>query len=76
MSFSVLFRNECKLILYVPTMYVYCTYSAMSRSPKQVQNCLMIAETSVVIIGFNAVLCEVRAYTCIQLPFLTRSSLR
>jgi len=31
-------------------MYVYCVYPAMSKSPKQVQNCLKIAVTSVVII--------------------------
>ena len=35
----------------------------MSKSPIQVPNCLKITETSVVIIVFNAGLCEVRAFT-------------
>ena len=35
----------------------------MSKSPKQVPNCLKIAETNVVIIVFNCVLYEVFAYT-------------
>ena len=29
-----LFRSERKLIYYLPTMYVYCVYPAMSKSPK------------------------------------------
>ena len=45
-----LFRSECKLILYLTTMYVYCIYSALSKSPKQLQNCLKIAETIIVLI--------------------------
>ena len=63
MSFSGLFRREYNIILYLPTMYVYCVYPSMSISPKLVPNCLKIVETSVVIIVFNRVLCEVRAYT-------------
>ena len=35
----------------------------MSKSQKQLSNCLKIAETSVVLIGFNGILCEARAYT-------------
>ena len=31
-------------------MYVYCIYSALSKSPKQLQNCLKIAETIIVLI--------------------------
>jgi hypothetical protein len=30
-----LFRSERKLIYYLPIMYVYCVYPAMSKSPKQ-----------------------------------------
>jgi hypothetical protein len=30
-----LFRSECKLILYSTTMYVYCIYSSLSKSSKQ-----------------------------------------
>ena len=58
-----LFRRECKLILYSTTMYVYCIYSSLSKSPKQLQNCLKIAETIIVLIVFNGVICDVSAYT-------------
>ena len=44
-------------------MTVYCVYSAISKSPKQLPNFLKIAETSVVLIVFNGVVCDVRAYT-------------
>jgi hypothetical protein len=30
-SFSGLFRSECKWILYLTTLYVYCVYPAMSK---------------------------------------------
>jgi len=56
-------RIEYKIILYLPTKYLYCVYPAMSISPRQQPNCLKIAETSVVIIVFNGVLCEIRANT-------------
>ena len=45
--------------------YVYCVYLAISKSLKQLPNCLKIAETSVVLIVFNAVICDVSAYTAI-----------
>ena len=35
-----LFRSECKLILYSPTMYGYYVYPAISKGPKQLPNCL------------------------------------
>ena len=60
-----LFRSECKLILYSTTMYIYCVYPAISKSPKQLLNFLKIAETSVVLIVFNGVVCDVSAYTVI-----------
>jgi len=41
-------------------MYVHCAYPA--KSPKQVPNCLKIADTSVVIIIFNGVLWSLRLY--------------
>jgi hypothetical protein len=44
-------------------MYVYCFYSAISKSPKHLSNCLKIIETSVVLIVFNGVICDVRTYT-------------
>ena len=56
-------RNECKLYLYLPTMYAYCLYPAMFQSPKQLHYCLKIAKTSVFLIVLNGVLYEVPAYT-------------
>jgi len=35
-SFSGLFRSECKHILYLVTFYACCVYPGMSKSPKQV----------------------------------------
>ena len=43
-------------------MYLYCVYPAIPKSPK-LPNCLKITETSVVLIVFNAVICDVSAYT-------------
>ena len=34
---------------------IYCVYHAISKSPKQLPNCLKIAATSVVLIVFNGV---------------------
>jgi hypothetical protein len=61
--FSRLFRSECKLIIYLTTTYVYCVYPAISKTPKQLPNCLKIAETSVVLIIFDGVICDISAYT-------------
>ena len=48
---SVLFPNECKWIIYFPMMYVYCIYTAVSKSLKQLQHFLKKrSETSVVLI--------------------------
>jgi len=33
-SFSDLFRSDCKLILFSTTMYVYCVYPTILKSPK------------------------------------------
>jgi hypothetical protein len=57
-----LFRCECKLILYLAIMYVNCVYPAISKSPKQLPNCLKIAETRVVLTVFIGVICSVSAY--------------
>ena len=62
-SCSSLFRSECKLILYLTRMYVHCVYPAISETPKHLPNCLKIAETSVVLVVFNEVICDVSAYT-------------
>ena len=39
----------------------------MSKAPKQLSNCLRREETSVVLIVFDYVLCEVRAYKLIRI---------
>ena len=44
-------------------MYVYCVYPAMIKNPKQQLNYLKMAETSVILIVFNGVLCEVGTST-------------
>ena len=44
-------------------MYVDCVYPAISKRPKQLPNCLKIAETSVVLIVFNGAICDVSTYT-------------
>jgi hypothetical protein len=54
-----LFHIDCKLTLYLTIMYVYCVYPAISKSPKQLPSCLKISETSVVLIVFNGVICDV-----------------
>ena len=44
-------------------MNVYCIYPAESKSPKQLPNCLKITQTSVVLIVFNCVTCDVGTCT-------------
>ena len=44
-------------------MYVYCVDPAISKSPKQLPNCLKRAETSIVLIVFIDIICDVSAYT-------------
>ena len=51
-------------------MYVYCIYRVISKAPKKLSNCLKRAETSVVLIVFDCVLYEVRAYKFISLILL------
>ena len=46
-------------------MYVYCVYPAISKSAKHLPNCLKIFETSVILIVFNGVICDVSANTVI-----------
>jgi hypothetical protein len=72
-SFSYLFRSEWKWIIYFPTIYVYCIYRGMSKAPKQLSNCLKRAEASVVLLFFNCVLYEVRAYKLISINTVTVS---
>ena len=55
-SFSGPFHSECKLMVYLLTMYVYCVYPAISKRPKQLPNHLKMAETRVVVIIFIGVL--------------------
>ena len=42
-------------------MNVHCVYNSISKGPKQLPNCLKIAETSVVLIVFNGASCDVSA---------------
>ena len=44
-------------------MCVYCDNPAISKGPKQLSNYQKIAETSVALIIFNGVICDVGAYT-------------
>ena len=44
-------------------MYIYCVYPAISKSQKHLPNGLKIAETSVVLIPFIGVICDVSAST-------------
>ena len=45
----------------------------MSKAPKQLSNCLKRAEASVVLLFFNCVLYEVRAYKLISINTVTVS---
>ena len=40
-------------------MNVHCVYHSISKGPKQLPNCLKIAETNVVLIVFNGAICDV-----------------
>jgi hypothetical protein len=42
--FATLFPSECRLILYLATMNVYYVYPAISKSPKQLPNCLKLIQ--------------------------------
>ena len=55
-------------------LYIFrqCTY-IVSIAPKKLSNCLKRAETSVVLIVFDCVLCEVRAYKFISINPVTVS---
>jgi hypothetical protein len=44
-------------------MYVFCFYPAISERPKQLPNCMKIAESSIVLIVFNGAICDVSTYT-------------
>ena len=56
-------------MLYLTTMYVYCVYSAISKSPKTLAKLSGNNESKVVLIVYNGVICDVRDY--IRLPFLS-----
>jgi hypothetical protein len=74
-SFSYLFRSEWKWIIYFPTIYIYmyCIYRGMSKAPKKLSNFLKRTETSVVLIVFECVLCEIRANKLISINAVTVS---
>ena len=54
-------------------MYGYYSYPAISKGPKQLPNCLKIAETSVVLNVFKGVIRDVSAYTATVFPLLNRN---
>ena len=56
-------------------MYGYRVYPAISKGPKQLPNCLKIAETSVVLNVFKGVICDVSAYTVTQQKSGTRKAI-
>jgi hypothetical protein len=58
-SFTGQFRSECKLIWYLPTMYINCDYFAISKNPKWMSNCLKSAN-----IILNGVLYHIQTYNC------------
>jgi hypothetical protein len=61
--FSSLFRSECKLIVYLMTMHILCLSFNIESSKTKLPNCLKITETSVVLIVFNCVICDISSYT-------------
>jgi hypothetical protein len=62
-AFLACFLASAKLIIYLTTLYIYCVYPAISKSPKQLPIILKITETVVliVLIVFNGVICDIRA---------------
>ena len=68
--FSYLFRSEWKWIIYFPTIYVYCIYRGMSKSPKKLSKNRRNKRRSY---RFDCVLCEVRAYKFISMNDVTVS---
>ena len=55
--------------IFVPVyLYIYCVYPAISKSEKQLPNCLKINETSVVLSVFNCIISDV---STLLLPFLS-----
>ena len=59
----VFYAIKFDYIIYIYWQCMHIVFSAMSKSLKRLPNCPKIAETSVILIIFNGVLCEVRAYT-------------
>ena len=54
-------KHEC--LLYLPTMYIYCVWSSISKSPKQLPNFLNRAETSLVQFFFQCDIYHICVYT-------------
>ena len=63
-SFSILFPNEFKLILYLP-IYVYCVYPAMAKCRKHLPNCRKKRRYTVIVFKVSSV-----NSTLILLPFI------
>ena len=49
--------------LYIPTMYLYCVYPAISKHTKNLPNSTKKTRYKVVLIVFNGVPCDVNVYT-------------
>jgi hypothetical protein len=62
-AFLLVPKTHANTFLYLTTMYVCCVYPAISKSLKQLSNCLKIAVTRVVLSVFKGVICDVSAYT-------------
>jgi hypothetical protein len=71
--FLTCFAASGNELLYFPTINVYCIYRGMSKAQKKLSNCLKRAETSVVLIDFDCILCEVRTYKFISINAVTVS---
>jgi len=68
-AFLACFAASANYFLCFPTMYGYCVYPAKSKGPKQLPNCLKIAETSVVLNVFKGASSVTSVLTL--LPFLS-----
>ena len=61
--------------MYIMLWKYYCLSPATSKNPKQLPNCQKRAETNVVLIFFDSVLCETCTYTVAQHELGTRKTI-
>ena len=60
LTFLPYFAASANELYIFSTMYVYCVYPAMS---KQLPHCIKRGEKSLVLIGFDGILCDICVYT-------------